>query len=213
MSRALLLIPAAFAAFAVAGCAIGDDGPTTTQNRDVAAFTRVENDDSVDVQLSVGDAQHVRVRAGEKVIGKVKTEVRDGTLRVRFPHHGIGGDRVVAEATVPSLTSVESTGSGDTVVEHLKADAFDVRSDGSGNVVLDGEVGRLGVDVSDSGDADLAGLRAGSAKVSSSGSGNVDVRASKALDVDMDGSGDVRYHGNPSLNKSDDGSGDLKRAD
>jgi hypothetical protein len=213
MSRALLILPAALAAFALAGCAIGDDGPTTTQNRNVGAFTRVENPGSVDVRLTVGDTQHVRVRAGEKVIDKVKTEVRDGTLQVRYDHHGIGGDSVTVEASVPALRAVESTGSGDIVAEGIKADAFDVRADGSGDVALDGTVGRLGVDVSGSGDANLAGLQAGSAKVASSGSGNVDVRASNALDVDMDGSGDVRYHGNPSLNKSDDGSGDLRHED
>jgi Putative auto-transporter adhesin, head GIN domain len=213
MSRTLLLIiPAAVAAFAFAGCAIGDDGATTSQNRNVAAFTRVDSPDSVDVRLQVGKAQHVRVRAGEKVIDDVKTDVVDGTLRVRFDHHGLGGNSVVVEASVPSLTAVKSTGSGDLEATGIDGDALDVRSDGSGDVVLGGTIGRLGVDVSGSGDADLADLRAGSAKVASSGSGNVDVRAAKALDVTMDGSGDVRYHGNPTLHKSDDGSGDLNHA-
>jgi hypothetical protein len=49
--RSLFLIPAAVAALALAGCTVGDDGPQTTQTRDVADFTRIENRDSVDVRL------------------------------------------------------------------------------------------------------------------------------------------------------------------
>src|SRR3954452_413910 len=96
--RFVLLIPAAVAAAALTGCAIFDDGPRTMQTRDVAAFTRVENPDSVDVQLHVGGPQRLEVRAGKKVIDDVRTEVRDGTLHLRFDHDsGFGGSDVVVE--------------------------------------------------------------------------------------------------------------------
>jgi hypothetical protein len=65
--RSVLLIPVALATLGLAGCAISDDGPRTTQTRDVAAFTRIDNRDSFDVQLHVGAPQRVQVRAGEKV--------------------------------------------------------------------------------------------------------------------------------------------------
>ncbi len=88
LRRASLLLPAAIAALAVAGCSVGDDGPRTTQTRDVAAFTRIDNRDSVDVRLRVGEPQRVQVRAGEKVIDDVGTEVRDGTLSLTFDRDG-----------------------------------------------------------------------------------------------------------------------------
>jgi hypothetical protein len=37
---------------AAGGCAIGDDGPPTSQTRDVAAFTRLHNPGSVDIEPS-----------------------------------------------------------------------------------------------------------------------------------------------------------------
>ena len=98
-----LLIPAALGTLALAGCGLGDDGPRTTQSRDVAEFTRIDNRGSVDVRLRVGGPQRVRVTAGEKVIDDVHTDVRDGTLRVTFDHDGFGGDNVVVEASVPRL--------------------------------------------------------------------------------------------------------------
>jgi hypothetical protein len=209
--RALLLFPAAIAALAIAGCSVGDDGPSTTQTRELAEFTRIDNPDSVDVRLHVGEPQRVLVRAGEKVIGDVRTEVTDGTLRLTFDHDGFGGD-VVVEASVPELTGILASGSGDVDADGITADAFEVRSDGSGDVALAGTAGRLAVDLDGSGDADLVGLAAREAEVVAGGSGDVDVRADDRLDVSVDGSGDVRCHGDPALTQRVDGSGDLTRA-
>jgi Putative auto-transporter adhesin, head GIN domain len=202
----LLLVPAV----ALAGCGLEDDGPPATQTRDVAAFTRVENPGSVDVRLVVGEPQRVRVRAGEKVIDDVRTEVRDGTLRVDFDHHGWGGDDVVVEASVKSLTGITADGSGDIEATGIDADGFELQSDGSSDISLAGRARRLTADVDGSGDADLSDLKARDARVSADGSGDVDVRADR-LDVTLDGSGDVRYRGNPVLKQSVDGSGDLRR--
>src|SRR5918992_4365931 len=129
--RRALLLAAAVAALALAGCEIGDDGPRATQTRDVAGFTRVDNRDSVDVRLRVGEPQRVRVRAGEKVIDDVHTEVRDGTLEITFDDDGWGGDDDVVEATLPELTGIEASGSGDIDADGIDADVLEVSSDGS----------------------------------------------------------------------------------
>lgn len=211
--RYLFLLPAPIAAFALAGCAIGDDGPRTSQTRDVAAFTRIDNRDSVDVRLHVGEPQSVRVRAGEKVIDDVRTVVRDGTLQLTFDRDGFGTEDVIVEATVPKLTGIEVSGSGDIDAAGIDADALEVRSDGSADITLEGTAGRLALDLDGSGDADLGDLAARVARVSVGGSGDADVRADDRLDVNVDGSGDVRYSGDPALTKRDDGSGDLIHAD
>jgi hypothetical protein len=210
--RVLLLVPAVIAALALAGCAVGDDGPRTTQTRDVAGFTRIDNRDSVDVRLHVGERQRVRVRTGEKVIDDVGTEVRDGTLHLTFDHDGWGGGDVVVEAFVPTLTGIEASGSGDIDADGIDADALEIRSDGSADIALEGAVRRLAVVLDGSGDADLAGLAAREARAVVSGSGGLDVRADERLDVDVDGSGDVRYHGDPAVTQRVDGSGELSRA-
>jgi hypothetical protein len=191
---------------------MGDDGPTTTQSRSVEGFTRVENRSSVDVELRVGEPLRVRVRAGEEVIDDVSTEVRDGTLRVDFDHSGFGGDDVVVEASVPRLTTIESSGSGDIDADGIQADAFEVRSDGSADIALEGIARRLDVDVDGSGDVALDDLEAREARVAVGGSGDVQVRAADRLNVTVDGSGDVRYHGDPALTRHVDGSGDLSQA-
>jgi hypothetical protein len=211
--RRALLLAAAVAALAFAGCSVGDDGPRTTQERDVAGFTRIDNRDSVDIRLRVGERRRVVVRAGENVIDDVGTEVRDGTLRVTFDHDGFGGSDVVVEASVPKLTGIEASGSGDIDADGIAADAFELRSDGSADIALAGTAGRLALELDGSGDADLGGLATREAQVAVSGSGSADVRAGERLEVDVDGSGDVRYHGDPALTQQVDGSGELIRAD
>jgi hypothetical protein len=211
--RALPLAAAVVTALAVAGCDLGDDGPRTSQAREMAAFTRIDNQDSVDVRLHVGEPQRVQVRAGEKVIDDVRTEVRDGTLHVAFDHDGFLGDDVIVEASVPRLTAIETSGSGDVEADGIDADAFAVRSDGSADIRLEGSATRLALDLDGSGDADASDLAAREARVAVGGSGDVDVRVDRRLDVEVDGSGDVRYHGDPSLTRSVEGSGDLTRAD
>ena len=82
-------------------------------------------------------------------------------------------------------------------MDGIDAGTFEVRSNGSADLSLEGTAGRLALDLSGSGDAEVAGLNAREAQVAVSGSGDVDVRADQRLDVDVDGSGDVRYHGDP----------------
>lgn len=207
-----LLPAAALAALAMTGCDVGDDGPQTTQTRDVAKFTRIDSSASVDARVRIGKPQTVRVLAGDKVIDDVRTEVRDGTLQLDYDHHGFGGGDVVVEATLPRLDGVEVTGSGDVEVDGLDAGAFEVRSDGSGDVELAGAAENLKLDMDGSGDADLQDLDARRADVHVGGSGDAHVSAGERLEVSIDGSGDVRYAGDPSVTKDVDGSGELKRA-
>ena len=153
------------------------------------------------MRLHVGEPRRVQVRAGEKVIDDVGTEVRDGTLHVTFDHDGWGGNDVVVEASVPKLAGIDASGSGDIEADGIDADAFTLRSDGSADIVLTGSTAALDVEVDGSGDAELADLRARAATVKVRGSGDADVRADERLDVNVDGSGDVRYYGDPELNQ------------
>jgi hypothetical protein len=209
--RSALLIPVAVGAVLLTGCALSDDGPMTSQTRDVSAFTRIDNQDSVGVRLLVGGPQRIKVRTGEKVIGDVKTDVRDGTLHLSFDHDsGIGGSNVVVEATVPELTGIEASGSGDIDADGIDADALEVRSDGSADISLDGKAGRLALALDGSGDADATALTARDANVAVGGSGSARVRAEDRLDAEVDGSGDIHYQGDPALTKHVDGSGEVK---
>ena len=210
--RIALILPVAAATFALTGCIGVDAGPTTTQARDVASFTRLKAEDQVDVNLRVGEPRRVRVRAGEKVIGDVHTEVGDGALYVSYDGPGIREGRLLVEVTTPAVDAIAITGAADVRVEGVAADALDVRVSGAGDIAAKGRVGRLALDISGAGDADLADLAAEEARVELSGAGDADVRASERLDAEVSGNGDLAYRGDPRLDRRVSGSGEIEHA-
>jgi hypothetical protein len=208
--RKLLIVPAAAAALALGGCIGIDAGPTTTQDRDVAAFTRIKAEDKVDVDIRAGEPRRIHVRAGEKVIDDVRTEVRDGTLYVSYDGPGIRKGRLLVEVAAPEVEAIGITGSADVRADELDADALDIRVSGAGDVTARGRVGRLTLDVSGSGDADLAEVTAADARVDLSAAGDADVYATKRLDIDVSGAGDLVYRGDAAVTRDVSGSGDVE---
>ena len=210
--RIALILPVAAATLALTGCIGIDAGPTTTQSRDVPAFTRVKAEDQVDVDLRVGEPRRLRVRAGEKVIDDVRTEVRDGTLFVSYDGPGIRNGRLLIEVAAPSIDAIAITGASDVRVDGLAAEALDIRVSGAGDIAAAGRVGRLALDISGAGDADLAELAAGEARVELSGAGDADVHAADRLDAEVSGAGDLAYRGDPRVRRTVSGSGEIEHA-
>jgi hypothetical protein len=210
--RIALILPVAAATLALTGCIGIDAGPTTTQSRDVPAFTRVKAEDQVDVDLRVGEPRRLRVRAGEKVIDDVRTEVRDGTLFVSYDGPGIRNGRLLIEVAAPSIDAIAITGASDVRVDGLAAEALDIRVSGAGDIAAAGRVGRLALDISGAGDADLAELTAGEARVELSGAGDADVHAADRLDAEVSGAGDLAYRGDPRVRRTVSGSGEIEHA-
>jgi Putative auto-transporter adhesin, head GIN domain len=209
--RIALILPVAAATLALTGCIGVDAGPTTTQTRDVAAFTRLKAEDEVDVNLRVGEPRHLRVRAGEKVIDDVRTEVRDGTLYVSYDGPDIREGRLLVEVAAPAVDAIAIDGASDVRVDGLAADALDIRVSGAGDIAAAGSVQRLTLDISGAGDADLAELAAHDARVELRGAGDADVHATARLDAEVSGAGDLAYRGDPSLRQDVSGSGEIEQ--
>jgi hypothetical protein len=208
--RLILPLSAVVLAVGAAGCIGIDAGPTTTDARDVAPFTRVRADDRVDVTLRTGERRRVIVRTGEKVIDDVHTEVRGGVLDVSYDGPGLRDGRILVEATAPAVDAVEVVGSGDMLLDDIDLDALDVRVTGAGDVSANGRVDRLTLDVSGAGDAELRDLAARSARVEVSGSGDADVHAARELDAEVRGAGDVVYRGDPVVRQDISGAGEVE---
>ena len=208
--RIFLIVPAAAAALALGGCIGIDAGPTKTENRDVAQFTRIKVEDQVDVDVRAGEPRQLHVRAGEKVIGDVRTEVRDGTLHISYDGPGIRNGRLLVEVATPQLEAIGITGSADVMADGIDAEALDIRVSGAGDITAGGRAERLSLDVSGSGDADLADLVGQEARVDLSAAGDADVRVQERLDADVSGAGDLAYRGDPQLSRHVTGSGDIE---
>jgi Putative auto-transporter adhesin, head GIN domain len=223
-------------------------GAITTQTRSLPEFQAISLSGSMDLVVRQGP-QQVQVTAGDKQLPLLETVVEEGkngpTLMVRWKREA--GDRrwswrwnsndwqasnkLRVTVTVPKLSGVWASGSGDIVVEAFSTPAFKVALSGSGDAKLNamttddlaisiagsgdvsgsGTAAKMTISIAGSGDVRLAELRADDVKVTIAGSGDAAVNAQRSLSVSIAGSGDVSYTGSPALKSSVAGSGSVSK--
>ena len=214
MRHALAVAALCAAGLTVAAC---DSGPPVTQTRTVGSeYTHLEVDGSLDldVQLLNRPAPGVQITAGEKAIDRIRTEVVDDTLRISTKSRGltIGPDPlgdVSVSLGVSALSGLRVEGNAGVRLSGLSAKAFELRVNGSGDVVALGRVDNLEMESDGSADTDLSGLATQNADVRMDGSGDVDLRVARSLELVLEGSGDVTYRGGPTVSSRQEGSGDV----
>jgi hypothetical protein len=184
-------------------------GVPATQARDVAAFNSVELAGSNNVVIRVGEKQSVLVRADDNLLDRVTTEVHSGNLVIANTSGSFTTKSPMSvEVSVPTLTALTLTGSGNIVVDGIEAESLKVTLPGSGTFSGSGTATRLDVTVSGSGTVQFTRLVANDVRAAVSGSGSIFVTATKTLDASVSGSGAILYTGNPqNVAKSVTGSG------
>jgi hypothetical protein len=222
---------AALAALVLAGCSGSldtDPGPARTEDRPVAAVTRVELATPGTLLVTPG-APALRVTAGADVIGALTSTVVDGVLvldsarsfdefgdvgyRLTLPDlqvlhvSGAGGATVGPPST---LRELEVGGSGDVAVTGLAVDALTVTSGGSGTITTAGSAGRQSVRLEGSGSYDGTALTTRDAEVTVAGSGRADVQVTGTLRAVVAGSGTVTHSGGATVDSRVDGSGSVR---
>ncbi len=185
---------------------------TDTQMRDVGLFTSIKSSSSVDVFITQGTPQSVKVVADESVIDKIITEVNGDVLHVYAKDIRNCSSKMAVYVTLKELKGLKMTGSGDVYSENtINSEGLEFKVTGSGDLDLDLNVTNVDGEITGSGDVNLSGVK-GIFKIQVVGSG--DLNASQ-LDLDecyvsLSGSGDIRLSGVcNSLNINGSSSGDI----
>jgi hypothetical protein len=202
-----------FGLITLCGCnpnAIQGSGVSKTETRAVGSFSKIDLAGSPDVEVAVGSDTAVAVTADDNILPIIETKVEGGTLRIDSTNSYNTSLGVKVKITVPSLSGVSISGSGDIHATGLKAGDMDASLTGSGNITLGGVVDGLHAQVIGSGDLRAGELAAKRVRVTVTGSGNADVRAAEELEASVSGSGNVRYSGHPpQVRHNVTGSGDI----
>jgi uncharacterized membrane protein len=173
-------------------------GVGATQRRELASFSGVELAGSNNVTIHVGEAQLVAVHADDNLIDRVTTEVRAGDLVIgNTPGSFTTRSPMSVEVSVPALTALILTGSGNVSVSGIDAQRLTVALSGSGFLIASGTATRLDVMLSGSGDAELEQVIVSNVDAVVSGSGQIVVTATKSLSASVPGTGAIVYSGNP----------------
>ena len=221
MSRSLfgLALLACLAVAAPAHASVtGGKATAPPSTRGCGDFTRVRLGFPVSAIFTEGDHTACAVTLDDALVGRVRAEVRVGTLdRPRGPHHGLsvrhGAD---LDCTVKRLEAVTIDSAAEVVIHggrsvhdlkltvngagsvHYTGTAARVRLelDGAADIVLAGKASRLTVALNGTGSIDATGLTATDADVSVDGAGAAQVTLGGGrARLRVDGIGSIEWGG------------------
>lgn len=183
-----------------------------TQKRKVSDFTSIRSSSSIDVIIEQTGQYALEVKAPEKYMENIKTEIENGELHVYVRGSITYSGNIVVFVQVKDLTRVSLNGSGDFEVRgELKTPEFSFRLSGSGDFdarlnckVLEGRM-------NGSGDVQISGITE-SLDIQQSGSGDLIASELHLLyaKLRMSGSGDCKFSGSTDkFELSQSGSGDF----
>ncbi len=201
-------------AFDIGGGVVGN-GNVVREVRQLAAADALEVNGSISVQVSMGPANTLEVEADSNLLPLLKTEVRDGVLRIRVDGSVNTRNPIRVRYTTTALRDISVNGSGSVEASGLQNDSLAVAVNGSGNVRLDGAGNNLDLRSRGSGNIDASAYRAARANVKMSASGGITMGQVNGVQLaaDVGGSGSLRASGNVrqlTANVHGSGSADLR---
>ena len=189
---------------------ITGSGRIVTQQRPVGNFSRIELRGSTDIEVRLGAAPSLSVRADDNIVQMITTRVESGTLIVDTRGSFRTRNSPRAFVIVPNIDYLGSRGSGNADIAGIANRRIELQLQGSGNIKAIGRTEEVKVALRGSGNIDARALRAGTADVSLTGSGNVYVLATGALNGRAVGSGNIYVEGQPGVrNIRESGSGNV----
>ncbi len=184
-----------------------------------------DNDDKVNVYITVKDIEGLSVSGSGDLIGQGKIASSELDLNVS------GSGSLQLEAAVSGDLEADVSGSGEII---LKGSCRNYDSDvsgsgridldvaisdkasfsvsGSGKIQASGTANEVKTNISGSGKVLAANLETNKCDVRISGSGDVEINVKNELDANISGSGSVSYKGNPNhVNSHSSGSGKVSK--
>jgi hypothetical protein len=209
-----------------------------TTERNVGSFESIDVSGAMDVFLTEGTTENVKIEAKGIELDKILTEVKDQTLKISMKNQSGNWSwgknvEIKVYVTYRKLNAISNRGSSDIIGNSVvKNETMDISLSGSGDIKMALDVKSLSVSVSGSSDIRVEGtatkqeirisgsgnfdgknLEGKEVKVQVSGSGDATVWATEMIDAKVSGSGDVSYKGNPSKEISKvSGSGTIRKS-
>jgi hypothetical protein len=190
-SRSLFAVLLSAAAISACAEVVVGNGRIETESRSVPAFSSVSVGGSGVLNVHKG-AQKVEISCDSNILPYVTTTVSNGELRIGFkPLASIMHfSKMRFDVTLPELSGIHQSGSGDTFVDPFKGDSISASLSGSGNLKASFDYGKVTFDASGSGGID-ATVIARELDARLSGSGRAELKgAAESLDLVITGSGE-----------------------
>ena len=202
-----------------------------TEFRKVKDYNAIKVSAGIDLYITMGETEEVKIVADDDIIDEIITEVKDGTLRIYMKSNNwfnwnVRGSRK-AYVTVKELVAISASSGSDVESENtLKGESLKVKASSGSDVEIDVFYKNFSLDTSSGSDAKISGKVKTFEVEASSGSDikarNLEsvickARASSGSDITVSVSGelyakassgaDIRYYGNPEIRDISESSG------
>ena len=202
----------AFSACRHFGKGVQGSGVRKTEKRDLPAFKSIETNGAFAIRVTGQQPASLEIEGDDNLLPLVKTEVRNGVLRIFNDGSYSATQAITVRITLPDLEAISSTGAADIDVTNVKNNQLTISWQGAGRIEAAGETQFISISSTGAGKIDTSKLTAERAKVSVTGAAHVDVYARQQLDVTVSGVGQVTYYGNPGVvNKTVTGLGSVTK--
>ncbi len=216
------------------GSGVRGSGVERTETRELRSFKGVEVGGAFDVEITAGAKEHsIEISGDDNLLEYIETEVSGGVLHITTKKSISPKAKLHLRISAEMLSSVNSSGASDVVLNNISNERFEletsgagsvrgaikandvrIETSGAGDVQVSGAAKTLSVETSGAADIDASELTADKVRVDVSGAGDVSVHANNELDVSVSGAGDVRYSGSPKIiNKDISGAGSIHKKD
>ena len=190
-------------------------GSIVSENRTFTSnFKEIRIEGSMNVLVKQGDSMRVVAKDFGNIIPYLETKIVGNTLVIKYEDKAwVSNSAGEVTVTLPTLTNVELTGSGDVgTIGHFNFTDLSLLISGSGDFSFVGACKNLNAKISGSGDIRAFDLPTEAINARISGSGNMQLNVSRTLDATISGSGDIIYKGTPTtVTKSISGSGSVRK--
>ena len=178
-------------------------GVLVSRRVDLPAFTAIEIGGVFDSTVIVGGTEsYVVVHADDNLLDKIRLEVRNGCLAV-YPEGNISTvSRWKLEVFLPSLQSLETSGSCSVRVGRFHTDKLRLSLSGVSSCTLTGAADLLEAELSGASKLVAKDFQCNEVDIDTSGASHAEVFVLSSLEADASGASSVTYKGNPQTRRT-----------
>jgi len=196
---------------------VSGSGKVVSEDRKAGYFNAVKVSSGIDVYLTQGQKESIKVEADDNLHEYIITEIKDNTLKVYSKANIRKAEAKKVYVTIKDVEKLSASSAGDLFGETLiKSDELYLSASSAGDIKIKVEVNKLKCKISSSGDINIEGvadeleadlssagdlkaydLKTRVADVSTSSAGDARITVTEKLRARASSAGDIYYQGNP----------------
>jgi hypothetical protein len=180
----------------LAGCTMAEIAFAETETRPLADFTKVQASTGISVKVSCGTPAHAVVTASPASgLERIKTEVENGTLSVRFRGMGSwsGGSATVVVTAPNPITSVQASSGAELKMEDCATapNTLEAQASSGGSIKVGGKTAVFEAQASSGGSISARELVADSGQFEASSGGSINACRTRAVTAHASSGGSI----------------------